>query len=81
MMLGWTPDGVVPNDDPRRRIKQVADSAPRRKLPLLDEFYVDAGRPSIPPERLLKASPSMACCTVRLERQFCEQLRCGLLLA
>jgi transposase len=31
------------------------------------------GGPSIPPERLLKASLLMAFCTVRSERLFCEQ--------
>ena len=79
MMLGLTPDGFVSKDHPLRRIKPLADSALRRMSPLLDEIYADTGRPSIPPEHLLKASLPMAFYTVRSERQFCEQLRYNLL--
>ena len=57
----------------------LADSALRRMSPLFDEIYADNGRPSIPPEHLLKASLLMAFYTVRSERQFCEQLRYNLL--
>jgi transposase len=37
-------------------------------------MYSAIGRPSIPPERLLKSSLLMALYTVRSERLFCEQL-------
>jgi len=37
-------------------------------------MYSEVGRPSIPPERLLKASPLMALYTVRSERMFCGLL-------
>jgi transposase len=47
--------------------------------PLFEQMYSDVGRPSIPPERLLKASLLMALYTVRSERMFCEQLDCNLL--
>ena len=67
-MLGLTPDGFVPKDHPLRRMS-----------PLFDEIYADNGRPSIPPEHLLKSSLLMAFYTVRSERQFCEQLRYNLL--
>lgn len=79
MLLGLTPDGFVPKDRPLRRIKPLADTALRRMSPLFDEIYTDSGRPSIPPEHLLKASLLMAFYTVRSERQFCEQLRYNLL--
>ena len=42
-------------------------------------MYSAVGRPSIPPERLLKASLLMALYTVRSERLFCEQLDYNLL--
>jgi transposase len=42
-------------------------------------MYSAVGRPSIPPERLLKASLLMALHTVRSERMFCEQLDYNLL--
>ncbi len=79
MMLGLTLEGFVPKDHPLRRIKPLADSALRRLSPLFDEIYADNGRPSIPPEHLLKSSLLMAFFTIRSERQFCEQLRYNLL--
>src|SRR5712692_2008625 len=42
--------------------------------PRFDAMYSAVGRPSIPPERLLKASLLMALHTVRSERLLCEQL-------
>jgi len=73
-MLGLTPDGFDLKDHPLRQIKPLADSALRRMSPLFDEICADTGRPSIPPEHLLKSSLMMAFCAVRSERQFCEQL-------
>ena len=48
----------VPLDHPLRIIKRFADAALAELSPLFDELYASAGtgRPSIPPERLLKAS-------------------------
>ncbi len=79
MMLGLTPDGSVPKNHPLRRIKPLADSALERVSPLFDQIYAAGGRPSIPPEHLLKSSLLMAFYTIRSERQFCEQLRYNLL--
>jgi Transposase domain (DUF772) len=42
-------------------------------------MYAEVGRPSIPPERLLKSMLLMALYSVRSERQFCEQLDYNLL--
>ena len=42
-------------------------------------MYASHGRPSIPPEHLLKGSLLIALYSVRSERQFCEQLRYNLL--
>ena len=42
-------------------------------------MYAEVGRPSIPPEHLLKASLLMALYSVRSERSFCEQLGHNLL--
>ncbi len=79
MMMALTPEGFVPKDHLLRRIKPLADSALGRMSPLFDELYADNGRPSIPPEHLLKASLLVAFYTIRSERQFCEQLRYNLL--
>jgi transposase len=69
-----TPEQCVPQEHPIRRIKQLADAALRSIEPVLAEMYSTLGRPSIPPERLLKASLLMALYTVRSERLLCEQL-------
>ena len=79
LMLGLTPDGFVPRDHPLRWIKPLVDSALGRMSPLFDEVYAAGGRPSIPPEHLLKSSLLMAFYTIRSERQFCEQLRYNIL--
>jgi transposase len=41
---------------------------------LFNKMYSHTGRPSIPPERMLKALLLIALFSVRSERQFCEQL-------
>ncbi len=56
MMMALTPDVFVPKDHPLRRIKPLADWALRRMSPLFDQIYADNGRPSIPPEHLLRSS-------------------------
>ena len=79
LMLGLTPEAFVPSDHPLRRIKPLVDSALGRMSPVFEELYAAGGRPSVPPEQLLKASLLMACYTIRSERQFCEQLRYNIL--
>ena len=69
----------VPRDHPLRLIKAVADKALAALSPNLDRMYADVGRPSIPPERLLKSSILIALYSVRSERAFCEQLDYNLL--
>ena len=58
----------VPLKHPLRVIKQFADRALVELSALFDEMYGVGGRPSMPPERLLKASLY----SVRSERAFCE---------
>jgi hypothetical protein len=57
----------------------MADVILQSLSPMLEAMYAEGGRPSIPPERLLKATILMALYTVRSERQFCEQLNYNLL--
>lgn len=64
----------VPADHPLRPIKRWADLALAELSPLCDAMYAQEGRPSIPPERLLKASLLIALYSVRSERAFCEEL-------
>ena len=69
----------VPPDRPARVIKKLADQALKALSPDLDRMYAEGGRPSIPPERLLKSSLLIALYSVRSERGFCEQLDYNLL--
>ena len=79
IMLAVTPEAFVPDDHPLRRIKPLVDECLERLSPRFEEMYAKRGRPSIPPEHLLKGSLLIALFSVRSERQFCEQLRYNLL--
>jgi transposase len=79
MLAFVDPEALVPPDHPIRAIRRLADDALAELSPLFDRMYAEAGRPSIPPERLLKASLLMALYSVRSERAFCEQLGYNLL--
>lgn len=70
---------LVPADHPLRRLKPLTHRALQALDSVFDEMYADSGRPSVPPERLLKAMLLMALFSVRSERQFCEQLRYNML--
>jgi transposase len=69
----------VPVNHPLRTIKRLADQATAGLSPLFDQMYAQVGRPSIPPERLLKASLLIDLYSVRSERAFCEELDYNLL--
>jgi transposase len=69
-----SPEERVPGDHPLRRIQGMADAALRSLSRTFDRMYAKEGRPSIPPERLLKAQLLIALYTIRSERLFCEML-------
>jgi transposase len=64
----------VPLNHSLRTIKSLADEALTDLSPLFDAMYAESGRPSIPPERLLKASLLISLYSVRSEYAFCEEL-------
>ncbi len=74
-----TADQLVPEDHPIRQIKPIVDNALRELSPTFTRMYAETGRPSIPPEHLLKACLLIALYSVRSERQFCERLQYDLL--
>src|ERR1700724_2135214 len=74
MLVVFDVEQLVAKEHPLRRIKELVDAVLQELSPLFDQMYSAVGRPSIPPERLLKASLLMALYTVRSERLFCEQL-------
>lgn len=74
-----TANDLVPEDHPIREIKPMVDKALVELSPVLTRMYAETGRPSIPPEHLLKACLLIALYSVRSERQFCERLQYDLL--
>jgi len=79
MLSALTPDQLVPPEHPIRKIKPIVDRALNELSPIFNQMYAEIGRPSIPPEHLLKASLLIALYSIRSERQFCERLRYDLL--
>ena len=74
MFSYFSPEARVPATHPLRSIKGYADAALQSLNRDFDELYASTGRPSIPPERLLKASLLIALYSVRSDRLFCEML-------
>src|SRR5712691_742882 len=64
----------IPAEHPLRRVKVQVDAVLGSMSPQFDAMYAESGRPSIPPERLLKASLLIALYSVRADRMFCEML-------
>lgn len=79
ILLAITPEQKVPRDHPIRAIKPIVERALVSLSPVFNRMYSRRGRPSIPPEHLLKASLLIALYSIRSERQFCERLEYGLL--
>src|SRR5712692_2963041 len=69
----------IASDHPLRPIRDLVDEALRELSRAFSRLYAREGRPSIPPERLLRALLLQAFYTVRSERQLMEQLDYNLL--
>jgi transposase len=79
MMTATTPDQLVPMDHPIRKIKPIVERALAELSPVFEDIYSRVGRPSIPPEHLLKAQLLMALFSVPSARRFCDQLQYNML--
>ena len=79
MLSLGSPEQAVPTKHPLRRIKKLADAVLSELSPTFDAMYAGSGRPSVPPERLLKGMLLMALYSVRSERMLSEQLGYNLL--
>jgi transposase len=73
------PEQRVPADHPLRPIREMVDTVLRELSPEFGRLYAKIGRPSIPPEKLLRALLLQVLYTVRSERQLMEQLDYNLL--
>jgi transposase len=73
------PDSRVPPNHPLRAIRRITDRAQTSLTVRFDAMYSDVGRPSIPPEKLLRALLLQAFYSIRSERQLMEQVAYNLL--
>jgi transposase len=69
----------VPKDHPLRAIRTMVDDVLRRMWSDFEKLYSHTGRPSIPPERLLRALLLQVLYSIRSERMLMEQLDYNLL--
>jgi transposase len=74
-----SPEQRVPQDHPLRKLRPLVDRVLKKLSPRFARMYARAGRPSIPPEKLLRALLLQVLYTVRSERLLMEQLDYNLL--
>src|ERR1700760_1901105 len=72
-------DNRVPRSHPLRVIRRITDAALASLSEQFEALYSEVGRPSVPPEKLLRALLVQAFYSVRSERQLMEQLNYNLL--
>ena len=69
----------VPQDHPLRPVRKSVDEVLRAMAQDFDGLYAKTGRPSVPPERLLRAALLQIFYTLRSERMLMEQMNYNLL--
>jgi transposase len=69
----------IPERHPLRQVKRIVDEALASLDAEFDRLYAAEGRPSIAPERLMRASLIQILFSVRSERQLMEQMQYNLL--
>ena len=74
-----SPEKRVPANHPLRAIRQITDRVLAKLSPTFTQMYAKIGRPSIAPEKLLRALLLQVLYTVRSERLLMEQLEYNLL--
>jgi transposase len=67
-------DTRIPEGHPLRERKKLIDPLLKDMSPFFDKLYAEIGRPSIPPEQLLRALVLQALHTIRSERFLMEQI-------
>src|SRR5206468_5719662 len=72
-----SPAQRVPKDHPLRIVREITDAALQRLSRDFEGLYSKVGRPSVPPERLLRALLLQYFYGVRSERLHVEQLESG----
>jgi transposase len=79
IMMSTDPESLIPAGHPIRKIRKVVDTVMARLDGDFAAMYATGGRPSIPPEQLLKSAVLMALYSIRSERAFCERLNYDML--
>ncbi|MDR7577046.1 MAG: transposase, partial [Armatimonadota bacterium] len=74
-----SPEERVPPDHPLRPLRMMVDAVLGELSPDFDRLYARTGRPSVPPEQLLRALLLQILYTIRSERLLMEQLAYNLL--
>ena len=79
MLTTLSTEDLIPADHPIREIRVVVDAVLAELDDTFEGMYAAGGRPSVPPETLLKSTVLMAMYSIRSERAFCERLNYDLL--
>jgi transposase len=69
-----SPEARVRKDHPLRAMRELTDDILKRMSPLFDAMYAEGGRPSIAPEKLLRAQLLQMLYSVRSERLLMEEI-------
>src|SRR5881397_3375451 len=69
-----SPERRVRKDHPLRRVRAMTDEILNSMSPLFDAMYAEGGRPSIAPEKLLRAQLLQMLYSVRSERLLMEEI-------
>jgi transposase len=74
-----SPESLVPPDHPLRAIRLLVNAALERLSGAFQAIYAAGGRPSVPPEKLLRALLLQALFSIRSERQLMQQITYNML--
>src|ERR1700759_858577 len=69
-----SPEQRVRKDHPLRAVRSMTDEILNSMSPLFDAMYAEGGRPSIPPEQLLRAQLLQMLYSIRSERLLMEEI-------
>jgi len=74
-----SPESCIPKRHPLRKVRTMVDAALAQMAAHFEQAYSEVGRPSIAPEKLIRALLLQIFYSIRSERLLCEQLDCNLL--
>jgi transposase len=79
MFYYLSPESTIPQDHPIRPLRKIVDQALAELSPEFDKMYSRIGRPSVPPEKLLKGLLLQTLFTIRSVHQLMDQIRHNIL--